>query len=61
MYFEVKHESTVRSWQEFEKSTADLFEKFDYEVKRDVRFKTTRRFQIDFIAFDKKKGIFYRL
>ncbi len=58
MYFNVKHKKTEIDWKKFENETADVFEEFDYSVERDVRFKTNRRFQIDFIASDGKRRFF---
>ena len=58
MYFDVKFEKGKNEWKKFENDTADVFEGFDYTVYRDVRFKTTRRFQIDFIAKNDKRRFF---
>ncbi len=58
MYFDVKYEKIKRNWKRFEDETAKIFENFDYEISRDVRFKTNRRFQIDFIAYDKNRRFF---
>ncbi len=58
MYFDVKFDKEDNQWKKFENDSADIFEKFDYTVERNVRFKTDRRFQIDFIAYDKKRRFF---
>ena len=58
MYFDVEFKEKNNDWKKFENDTAEVFEKFDYTVKKDVRFKTDRRFQIDFIAYDGKRRFF---
>ena len=58
MYFETEFKKGINQWKKFENDTADIFEKFDYAVNRDIRFKTDRWFQIDFIAQDKKRRFF---
>lgn len=58
MYFDAKFDREDNQWKKFENDSADIFEKFDYTVERNVRFKTDRRFQIDFIAYDKKRRFF---
>ncbi len=58
MYFDVNLNKEVNDWKKFENDSADIFEKFNYTVDRDVRFKTNRRFQIDFIAYDDKRIFF---
>ena len=37
-------------WREFENFISEIFSKNDYSVKRNFRFKTSRRFEIDLIA-----------
>jgi hypothetical protein len=58
MYFDAEFNKESNQWKKFENDAADIFEKFDYTVERDVRFKTSRRFQIDFIAYDKQRRFF---
>lgn len=58
MYFEVEFKKEDNRWKAFENDAADIFEKFDYAVDRDVRFKTYRRFQIDFIAQNGERRFF---
>lgn len=58
MYFNVEFEHAKNDWRKFENDAADVFENFDYDVDRDVRFKTDRRFQIDFIAYGGKRAFF---
>ncbi len=58
MYFNAEFKKEDNQWKQFENDAADIFEKFDYTVRRDVRFKTSRRFQIDFIAYDKQRRFF---
>lgn len=58
MYFGTEFKKDKNQWKKFENDTADIFEKFDYTVNRDVRFKTYRWFQIDFIAQDKSRRFF---
>lgn len=57
-YFYVEPDKKKVDWKKFENDAAEVFEAFDYEVNRDVRFKTTRRFQIDFIASNEKRIFF---
>ncbi len=56
MYFDVDFKKEKTDWESFEKATGDVFESFGYITLRDVRFKTTRRFQIDLIAYDKQRA-----
>ncbi|MCL4397294.1 hypothetical protein M1494_03055 [Candidatus Parvarchaeota archaeon] len=58
MYFGTEFKKERNQWKKFENDTADIFEKFDYTVDRDIRFKTYRWFQIDFIAQDKSRRFF---
>ncbi|MCL4372472.1 hypothetical protein M1384_00180 [Candidatus Parvarchaeota archaeon] len=58
MYFGTEFKKGSNQWKKFENDTADVFEKFDYTVDRDIRFKTYRWFQIDFIAQDKSRRFF---
>ena len=37
-------------WREFENFVSEIFSKNDYSVKRNFRFKTSRRYEIDLIA-----------
>ena len=41
-------------WKEFESLVADIFLTNGFSVKRNFRFKTSRRFEIDVIAVDKE-------
>lgn len=58
MYFEVPFEPKQTNWKDFENATGDVFERFGYKVLRNINFKTTRRFQIDLIAYDDKRCFF---
>jgi Holliday junction resolvase len=58
MYFDVDFKKEKPDWQGFEKATGDVFESFGYKTMRDVRFKTTQRFQIDLIAYNDKMAFF---
>lgn len=58
MYFDVKIPEKRSDWKKFEDDVADVFEQFGYKVKRDVRFKTSVRFQIDVIAYDEQRCFF---
>ncbi len=58
MYFDVDVEKSKVDWKRFENDVSEIFEKFGYSVKRDVRFKTSGRFQIDLIAYDEKRCFF---
>ncbi|MEM0143219.1 MAG: hypothetical protein QXL94_04625 [Candidatus Parvarchaeum sp.] len=58
MYFETGFKKEDNQWKDFENYSADIFEKFDYTVERDIRFKTNRWFQIDFIAQDNIRRFF---
>ena len=58
MYFNVDYKPKQEDWREFERTTAKIFESLDYTVKPDVRFKTSRRFQIDLIAYKENRCFF---
>ncbi len=58
MYFDADVDKKKIDWKQFENDVSDIFEKFDYTVYRDVRFKTVNRFQIDLIAYDDKRCFF---
>jgi hypothetical protein len=58
MYFDVELKEKKIDWKKFENDVADIFENFSYKVDRDVRFKTSRNFQIDLIAYDDKRCFF---
>ncbi len=45
-------------WREFEERTGDIFEELGYDIMRNVNFKTTRRYQIDLIAFNRVRAFF---
>jgi hypothetical protein len=58
MYFDVELKNEKTDWKAFEKQVNDVFESFGYTAEADVRFKTTRRFQIDVVAYDEKRCFF---
>ncbi|MCL4399213.1 restriction endonuclease [Candidatus Parvarchaeota archaeon] len=58
MYIHAPIPQKKSSWRDFENLVADIFERFDYTVMRDVRFKTARRFQIDLVAYNERLCIF---
>ena len=50
-------EEAVRNfdWKEFESLVKEIFESHDFKVKRNFRFKTKKRFEIDLIAMNPTK------
>ncbi len=59
MYFDVDRlKNEKNDWKAFEKQVHDIFESFGYTAEADVRFKTSRRFQIDVIAYDAQRCFF---
>jgi len=55
---EEPRKSKDKNWDDFEKLVADVFEKFNYNVISDERFKDKRWHQIDVIAFNDRYAFF---
>lgn len=53
MFFNADYKADKADWKKFENDAADIFEEFDYKVERDIRLNGIKRFQIDFIAYDR--------
>jgi Holliday junction resolvase-like predicted endonuclease len=48
---------SVVDWKEFEEKVEEIFKRHEFETKRNFRFKTSKRFEVDIIA-EKRNIVF---